>query len=222
MHNEGWIPDYSGGRCSYPPMPNGKYGHRGLQTTEDFARPTQDVLVEDNRFGFSSANPNNPGDANYVISSPTTIVRYNYSFGGHQSGIGTKYAAYPAQADALASRGRGGTGPLKVRIYNNTTFWNGHTYPYMKSAQPGCSTCPGKLAGINVDSGRGMLSSRTTLLTTTTQTRCTAPISRLTPEGTRTTTRALSPASETGRRRTAIRSSRILIFETQPASVSLT
>ncbi len=42
---------------------------------------------------------------------------------------------------------------MKVRIYNNTTFWNGHTYPYMKSAQPGCSTCPGKLAGINVDSG---------------------------------------------------------------------
>ena len=153
MHNEGWIPDYSGGGCSFPPMPNGKYGHRGLQTTEDFGRSTQNVLVEGNRFGFSSANPNNPGDANYVISSPTTIVRYNYSFGGHQSGIGTKYAAYSAGADALASRGRGGTGPLKVRIYNNTTFWNGHTYPYMKSAQPGCSTCPGKLAGINVDSG---------------------------------------------------------------------
>jgi hypothetical protein len=154
MHNEGWIADYSGGRCNYPPMPNGMYGHRGLQTTEDYARPRQYILVEGNRFGFSSANPNNPGDANYAITSPSTIVRYNYSFGAHQSGIGTKwYSAYPNQADALAHRGGGGTGPYNIRIYNNTTFWNGHTYPYMKSSQPGCTTCPGKLAGINVYSG---------------------------------------------------------------------
>ena len=154
MHNEGWITDYSGGSCSFPPMPNGKYGHRGLQTTEDYARPRQYVLVEGNRFGFSSANPNNPGDANYAIASPSTIVRYNYSFGAHQAGIGTKwYTAYPNQSDALANRGRSGTGPYNIRIYNNTTFWNGHTYPYMKSSQPGCTTCPGKLAGINVFSG---------------------------------------------------------------------
>jgi len=150
MHNEGWITDYSGGKCTFPPMPNGKYGHRGLQTTEDYARPRQYVLVEGNRFGFSSANPNNPGDANYVIASPATIVRFNYSFGGHQSGIGTKYDGIPDQATALQRRGAGGTGPYMIRIYNNTTFWNGHTYPYMKSAQPGCATCPGKLAGINV------------------------------------------------------------------------
>ena len=151
MHNEGWITDYSGGGCTYSPMPNGKYGHRGLQTTEDFGRPHQYVLVEGNRFGFSSANPNNPGEANYAITSPSTIVRYNYSFGAHQSGIGTKwYGAYPQRADALAHRGQGGTGPYNIRIYNNTTFWNGHTYPFMKSPQPGCTTCPGKLAGINV------------------------------------------------------------------------
>jgi hypothetical protein len=154
MHNEGWITDYSGGRCSFPTMPNGKYGHRGLQTTEDYGRRNQYVLVEGNRFGFTSANPNNPGDASYAIASPATIVRYNYAFGAHQSGIGTKwYAAYPVQADALAHRGQGGTGPYRVRIYNNTTFWNGQTYPFMQSAQAGCSTCPGKLAGINVYSG---------------------------------------------------------------------
>jgi len=154
MHNEGWIPDYSGGKCSYPPMPNGKYGHRGLQTSEDYGRPFQYILVEGNRFGFSSANPNNPGDANYAIASPATIVRYNYSFGAHQSGIGTKwYKACPNQSDAMANRGQGGTGPYKIRIYNNTSFWNGHTYPYMQSSQPGCTTCPGKLAGINVYSG---------------------------------------------------------------------
>jgi hypothetical protein len=154
MHNEGWIPDYSGNGCAYPAMPNGKYGHRGLQTTEDFGRTHQYILVEGNRFGFSSANPNNPGDANYAIASPSTIVRYNYSFGAHQSGIGTKwYSAYPSQAIALTHRGQGGTGPYNIRIYNNTTFWNGHTYPYMQASRTGCSTCPGKLAGINVYSG---------------------------------------------------------------------
>ena len=113
------------------------------------------MLVEGNRFGFSSANPNNPGDANLaLIELLATIVRYNYSFGAHQTGIGTKwYSAYPNQADALAHRGQGGTGPYNIRIYNNTTFWNGQTYPYMQSTRPGCRTCPGKLAGINVYSG---------------------------------------------------------------------
>lgn len=151
MHNEGWITDYSGGQCTFPPMPNGKYGHRGLQTTEDYARLHQCVLVEGNRFGFSSANPNNPGEANYAITSTDTIVRYNYSFGAHQSGIGTKwYAATYDHSTALAHRGQGGYGPKNIRIYNNTTYWNGQTYPYMQSSQTGCSTCPGKLAGINV------------------------------------------------------------------------
>ncbi len=150
-HNEGWIPDYSGGACTFPPMPNGKYGHRGLQTSEDYGRPNQWVLVEGNRFGWGSANPNNPGEANYAISSPSTIVRHNYAYGSQQSGIGTKwYRACETEACALANRGRGGYGPAKVRVYNNTTYYNGHTYPYMKSSQPGCSTCPGKLAGINV------------------------------------------------------------------------
>lgn len=154
MYNPGWIADYSGGTCRYPPMPNGKYGHRGLQTTEDFARLHQQMLVEGNRFGWSSANPNNPGDANYAITSTDTIVRYNYSFGAHQTGIGTKwYAATTDYATALSHRGQGGYGPKNIRIYNNTTYWNGQTYPYMQSSQPGCSTCPGKLAGINVYSG---------------------------------------------------------------------
>lgn len=151
MHNEGWIKDYSNGKCTFPPMPNGLYGHRGLQTTEDYARANQYILVEGNRFGWGSANPNNPGDANYAITSPSTIVRYNYAFGSQQSGIGTKwYRACPNKSDALANRGQGGTGPYNIRIYNNTAVWNGQTYPYMHSAQSGCSTCPGKLAGINV------------------------------------------------------------------------
>lgn len=151
-HNEGWITDYSGGKCTYPPMPNGKYGHRGLQTTDDYARPAQSILVEGNRFGWGSANPNNPGEANYAITSTATIVRYNYAYGSQQSGIGTKwYKAFSTRsAEALATRGQGSCGPYNIRIYNNTTFWNGQTYPYMQSSQPGCSTCPGKLAGINV------------------------------------------------------------------------
>lgn len=221
FHNEAWIPDYSNGKCNYPPMPNGKYSHRGLQTSEDFGRDMQYILVEGNRFGFSSANPNNPGDANYAIASSATIVRYNTSFGAHQSGIGTKwYRAFPngiitqlsndiddtttnipvastegvkfhyyyikidderiqcldkddfaflnctrgylstnkgfhkkgtsVFVNSYSNRGQGGTGPYKIRIYNNTSFWNGYTYPYMQSSQPGCATCPGKLAGINI------------------------------------------------------------------------
>lgn len=150
-HNDGWIPDVSGGSCSFPPMPNGRYGHRGLQTTEDYARSDQWILVEGNRLGWGSANPNNPGDANYAIASPSTIVRYNYAYGSQQSGIGTKwYSACADDACARANRGRGGYGPAKIRIYNNTTYHNGWTYPYMQSEQPGCSTCPGKLAGINI------------------------------------------------------------------------
>jgi hypothetical protein len=217
MHNEGWITDYSGGTCAFPPMPNGKYGHRGLQTSEDYGRPAQSVLVEGNRFGFSSANPNNPGEANYAIASSATIVRYNYSFAAHQSGIGTKWyrgfedgisttlsenidasvttipvastagltstafylriedeyvnctgktassftgctrssgvshsSGAATHVNGMANRGQGGNGPYKVRIYNNTSFYNGQTYPYMWTAQDGCSTCPGKLAGFNV------------------------------------------------------------------------
>jgi hypothetical protein len=223
IHNDPWIIDYSNGACTYPPMPDGKYGHRGIQTSEDYARPAQYVLVEGNRLGFASANPNNPGEANLAIASPYTIVRYNYAYGGFQSGIGTKwYRAFSeglsttlssaigtsdttipvsstsgltveptrnyllienerifctgrtsssftgctrgylyttiashvqttaVYANATANRGQSGTGPYKVRIYNNTTSYNGDSYPYMENYETGCSTCPGKLAGINV------------------------------------------------------------------------
>jgi chitodextrinase len=225
FHNEAWITDYSGGTCHNPPMPNGLYGHRGLQTTEDYARPAQSILVEGNRFGFTAANPNNPGEGSYSIASSATIVRYNDAFGAHQSGITTKYyrgfvdgisttlssdiddtvttipvastigvTAAPTSevffiligserlkcsaktADSFtgctrgylgttrvahstgtevdvnskANRGQGGNGPYNDRIYNNTSFWNGQTDPYWQSATPGCGTCPGKLAGINV------------------------------------------------------------------------
>lgn len=220
-HNEGWIPDYSGGTCTYPTMPNGKYGHRGFQTSEDYGRTSQYVLLESNRVGWSSANPNNPGEGNISLASPATIVRYNVSVGAHQSGITTKwYSGFPdgllttltsdidastttlpvattaglthtyyyvkidnermsctskdasnfltctrghvsttpaahssgavVSVNAMANRGQSGGGPSNIRVYHNTSFYNGQTYPYMQSAQDGCSTCPGKLAGLNV------------------------------------------------------------------------
>ena len=154
MHNESWITDYSGGKCSFPPMPNGKYGHRGLQITDDYARPNQNVLVEGNRIGFGSANPNNPGDGNIVIAGSGVIARYNASFGGFQTGLITKYSGYSTRSTAaLTNRGSGGCGPYNAHVYNNTMYYNGHTYPYMHTSQPGCSTCPGKLSGICIGSG---------------------------------------------------------------------
>ena len=168
MHNEGWIADSSGGKCSFPPMPNGKYGHRGLQTSEDFARPNQYVLVEDNRFGFSSANPNNPGDANYAIASPATIVRYNYSFGAHQSGIGpvvhcvSESSGSACEPGARRDRARQGSG-------STTTRRSGTARPIPscshlnRDAAPARESWPGSTSTLE----RVMLLSRTTSHTRT-------------------------------------------------------
>jgi hypothetical protein len=143
LHNDAWIQDYSNGTCTNPPMPNGKYGHRDMQISEDFGREGTYVLVENNRIGYSSANPNNPGEANFALAAPRNIVRYNFLYGGQQSGIYFKYASYgPVSA--------GGMGSTDNRVYNNTTYHNGWSYPYMQSSHPNCSTCPGKLAGITV------------------------------------------------------------------------
>ncbi|MCE5265679.1 MAG: hypothetical protein LLG97_19395 [Deltaproteobacteria bacterium] len=204
--------------CTYPAMPNGKYSHRGIQISEDYGRPKQFVLVENNRIGWAGANPNNPGEGSLTIAGSGVIARYNNVYGGQQSGIIEKYVGYAdggtttLAGDILAGattipvadmnditsnsgftlrindspyefvtctgrsgnnftgcsgasahlsgvtvytnrmgrRGQGGSGPYAVRIYNNTAWWNGQTYPYMQSAQAGCATCPGKLGGITM------------------------------------------------------------------------
>ncbi len=143
MHNEAWIPDYSGGTCAFPPMPNGKYGHRIMQTSEDYGRDGTYVLTEGNRLGYASANPGNGGDANYALAAPKNIVRYNYMYGSAIDGLYFKYKTN-------GTPGAGGMGSTDNRVYSNTMFHNGYGYPYLMSSQPGCTVCPGDQAGISI------------------------------------------------------------------------
>lgn len=151
LNNNAWIPDTSGGNCWYPPMPSGLYGHRGMQLTEDFGRPATYVLLEGNRVGYSSANPNNPGEANISVAAPRNIIRYNSVYGSQQAGFFFKYVTN-------GQPGSGGMGSTDNRVYNNTAYHNGWSYPFIQQYQSSynghtCSTCPGKLGAFTAQQG---------------------------------------------------------------------
>jgi hypothetical protein len=127
MHNEPWIPDFSGGTCRNDsseytdPKNRGKYGHRNFQLSEDHARLATYVLVEGNRAGYASPNPANSGASNLELAAPRNILRYNYFYGAMLRGIYFKYAT-------KETPGKGGRGCTDNRIYNNTIFHNGYGY----------------------------------------------------------------------------------------------
>ena len=142
FHNEPWIPDYSGGTCTWPPTYinpafNGKYGHRNWQMSDDMGRDGTWNLAEGNRSGHASVNPNNDGADNFDLASSKNIIRYNYFYNAMNNGLMPKYGP----------TGNGSVGELYNRIYNNTIYHNGYGYPYYHTCI--LSTCPEPQAGIH-------------------------------------------------------------------------
>lgn len=101
----------------------GLYGHRNIQLTDAYARAAMYTLLEGNRIGHASANPNNDGAENLTLAGPGNIIRYNYLYNSMASGIAYKYAdgdCVPGTKDHA-----GACGAINNRIYNNTIYKSG-------------------------------------------------------------------------------------------------
>jgi len=142
MHNEPWyVSDDSTASYSNHGYSNpayiGKYGHRVMQVTNDLDRRNYN-LIEGNRLGFGSPNPNNNGADCLDIAAPYNIIRFNRVFGAMNSGIMFKYG--------YSNAGHGGS---YNRLYNNTLFHNGYGNPWYESNhQPQNNTSPEALLNI--------------------------------------------------------------------------
>src|SRR5262249_8800409 len=116
---------------------NQKYGHRCMQVTRNYPDSDTYVLVEGNRIGFASVNPNNDGADNLDIAAASVIARYNFIYGAMNSGVMFKYGY-----------SRNG------KVYNNTLFHNGFGYDYYYNGGSPCPSrgkvCPGGTAAITV------------------------------------------------------------------------
>jgi len=155
FHNEPWNTGNSGD-CTFPSTAGfytdssytGKYGHRNVQMADDWGRPALYNLIEGNRFGYASVNPNNGGADNLDISGPKQIVRYNYFYGSMNAGIRFKYGSgrpgYPG------NNGAGGWGGVYNRVFSNTLYHNGYGYPFYETCQNApyyINTCPQEVSG---------------------------------------------------------------------------
>lgn len=93
---------------------NGMYAHRNFGIgDEDLGNPNLN-LIEGNRLGFGSTNPNNGGASNLDLESPQNIARYNFLYAGMSSGMVFK-SAYGAMQ----------SGGVSNHVYNNTIYSNG-------------------------------------------------------------------------------------------------
>ena len=143
FHNEPWLSGCS--TYTWPPTNytnasyDGKFGHRGFSITEDYNRTGIYNLVEGNRSGHASVNPNNDGADNFDIEAPQNIVRYNFLYNAMNNGLMFKYSW-------SGGGGGGGHGGTYNRVYNNTLHNNGYGYPYYHTC--GGPTCPESQTGI--------------------------------------------------------------------------
>ena len=110
--NQGLVPYYV--NSSY----NGLYGHRNLAIGDENHYVNNLNLIEGNRLGFAGTNPGNGGSSNLDFESPGNIGRYNYVYGGMNSGIYFKWGN--------TSTWGNGTGGVNNRCYNNTIYHNGY------------------------------------------------------------------------------------------------
>jgi hypothetical protein len=146
LHNEPWYPADTG-TCTvnWPatgytnPAYDGLYGHRVFAMTDTFNNPNKNNLVEGNRFGYGSVNPNNDGAEAADLAVSGSIFRYNFLFGAMNSGFMFKYGDYTYY-------GWQATGGNFDSVYNNTIYKNGYGYPYYNTCH--LSTCPEPEFGI--------------------------------------------------------------------------
>jgi hypothetical protein len=119
-HNEPWIAGCTSIGTNNPTYDNaaynGLYGHRNFGIGDSDQTNPAYTLLESNRIGFASPNPNNGGSSNIDLESPANLVRYNFIYGGMDSGIYFKWA----------DSGGTGTGAVNNHVYNNTIYGNGH------------------------------------------------------------------------------------------------
>ena len=134
IHNEPWYPANNMGLVpGYAPTGylnaayNGLYGHRCYQMTDDFGRPHTHNLLEGNRIGYGSVNPNNDGADCMDLAAPENIVRYNCLYGAMNNGLMFKYGYNYTS----------GNGGCSNRVYNNTIYTNGWGYPYYATSTNG-------------------------------------------------------------------------------------
>ncbi len=145
MHNEPWWSS-SGVGCRYAndgyanPAYLGKYGHRTFQITDGGHRDGTYALIEGNRSGYGSPNPENNGADGMAIAAPRNIVRYNTIFGAMNSCLLFKYGWVD---------GAGGNGGSYNRAYNNTLYHCGYGNPwYEANHQPRQNTSPEGLLAV--------------------------------------------------------------------------
>ena len=146
MRNEPWSagcasytnsPTYSSSNPNYSAY-NGSFGHRDLDLEEQYNRTFTYMLIEGNRIGYASANPNNDGDDGISFGVPQNIARYNAIYATMGPGILLKYG----WGSGISN---GGT---YNRIYNNTIYQAGYGYPWSMTC--GLSTCPWHNAAIGL------------------------------------------------------------------------
>jgi hypothetical protein len=126
FHNEPWRSASGCSNATYPASGytvtayNGKWGHRNLQVTDDFKRDGTYNLIEGNRIGHGSANPNNDGADNLDLATPKSIARYNYLYNAMNNNLMFKYSPL---------YDNGANGGINCRVYNNTIYRSGYGYP---------------------------------------------------------------------------------------------
>jgi hypothetical protein len=105
---------------------NGLYGHRNFQVSDDYGRDSTFLLVEGNRIGHASLNPNNGGADNLDLAAPKNIVRYNFLYNSMASGLAFKYASGAYNPCPGTRTANGACGGDLNRVYNNTIYHSGY------------------------------------------------------------------------------------------------
>ena len=143
-HNEPWIIDYGNGTCPWTATYdsgytqfNGYFGHRCAQISRDGTDHNAWTLVEGNRYGWGSVNPNNDGADCLDLAASQIIVRFNDIFQSMNNGLFAKYAFSNNNA-----------------IAHNTIYHCGYGYlwKYLSNNCPN-NVCPNDVAGLSFSQG---------------------------------------------------------------------
>ena len=149
LHNEPWYPAQAGAKPPRYPATNylnkayeNKWGHRCWQVSDDFCRDYTHNLIEGNRSGHASPNPNNNGAQCLDLAAPKNICRYNSLYNAMESGLMFKY-----RHNDPPKIGAGGNGGTFNRVYNNTIYHNGYGYPFYETCK--YPVCPMDFSAIS-------------------------------------------------------------------------
>jgi hypothetical protein len=113
-----WIVSYGHNIPQYDQAPyQNLFGHRNIGVGDPYNTDDHLNLIEGNRMGFASTNPNNDGSDNLTFTGHKNLARYNVLYGAMGTGIYFKWpytGTYP------------GPGGVKNYVYNNTIYHSGY------------------------------------------------------------------------------------------------